>query len=249
MVETQQDKDEMAVLRRVRSAEFFLLYDTICIGPTARTRDEGWFNTFADFANADQVSWFTGRSSNVGLSFANGTFPTRDWAYFIDHVAVELIPPETARSYVEQGCEAQAVPMLFASVADGLAVTLEQNQADTRIQFPLRKAPAGGGPGPTVADALGIGLYGAPPNGAPMVTNMLHLPEPIKVPKNATVKLSGRVDSPLRELLLQYTTTPGYSNFPAEPPGTFARRPNWYKIRITFFARRRLQVRGGYGAA
>lgn len=234
------------VLRDVRVEEFFLYYDSVVIGPNASRTDRGWFDTFADFANADRVEWFSGRSSAVGKSYSNTNFERRDIAYGIDHVAVEFICPPTAREYVEQGAEAHAIPSLFVdSLPSQLALTMEIQGVDTILEAPARRIGAGAGVTQKLADQLGIGAYYPGINGGQSNTDILHFPETVMVPASNQIAIAGKIDAPLRPLLANYDQTPGYDNFPGFPAGEFNRNPRWYVIRVVFLCRRRLQVRGG----
>lgn len=233
------------LLREVRVQEFYLYYDTVVIGQGAREIDNGWFDSFADLANADTIQWLKGRSGNVGRSYSNTGYDRRDLAIAIDHIALEFILPTTAAAYAEQGEEAHAIPSIFAKeLPDSLAIEAKIQGLDQILEVPARRIPAGAANAAELADQLGIGAYYPGTNGQAVVSNMLHLPEPWVVPSANTLLFSGRIDAPLRPFLAQYGSTPGYDNFPNQPPGTFTRKPRWYKMRLVLFARRRAQFRG-----
>lgn len=233
------------LLRDIRVTEFYLYYDSVVIGPGARDIDNGWFNSFADFANADTIQWFKGRAGGVGKSYSNTGYDRRDLAIAIDHIGLEFIAPTTAAQYVEQGEEAHAIPSIFAKeLPDKLAIEAKVQGLDQVLELPGRRIPAGAGTARELADNLGIGAYYPGNNGEALVSNLLHLPEPWVIPSANTLLFSGRVDQPLRPFLANYTATPGYDNFPNQPPGTFTRKPRWYVLRFVLFARRRAQIRG-----
>lgn len=240
------DKGLAEILRDVRVSEFFFYYDTIVIGPGAAGVDTGWFNSFAGLAGADRIQWFAGRNSSVGLSYSNTNYDRRDIAFLIDHMALEAIVPTTARTYVEQGCEAHAVPALFANeLLDSLSLNIGVQGLDQILETPARRIPGGAGVSNSYLDLLNNGAFFPGNNGQPVSNNLFHFPEPREIPANSTFNITGRVDQPLRGLLSAYTTTPGFDNFPLDPPGTFRRVERWYKLRVTLFCRRRAQVRGG----
>lgn len=236
-------------IRDARAVEFFLYYDSVVIGPNADRTDRGWFNSFADLANADRIGFFGGRAPNVGKSYTNTNFERRDLAYGIDHMALEFIVPTTAREYVEQGCEAHVIPSLFTEeLPNQLALKLEIQGLDTLLELPARRMPAGAGSAQKLADQLGIGAFYPGANGEVIVSNMMHFPETLMVPAANQISLEGKVDAPLRALLANYTTTPGNNILPGHPAGTFYTMPRFYVMRVVAFCRRRAQLRGARSA-
>lgn len=244
-----EQQEDLDVLRKVRSVEFFLYYDSIVIGPGARSIEPSWFETFQQFADADRLTFFAGRNGSAGLGYYNTRFDRRDQAYYIDHMGIEFIAPGAPRVYCEQGAEAHSIPFLFGQVLpDHLGLEMTQQAADTVLQIPARRAPAGAGAVRQFADGLGLGAYYPGGNGEALSNNLLHFPEPRKVPASTTVEIVGRIDTPLRAALQAFAASPGFANYPSFPDGTFVRMANWYTIRIVLICRRRLQVRAGYTA-
>lgn len=232
-----------ARMRKVRSAEEWQRYDSIVIGPGAASRDNGWFDSWAGFADASELQWFSGRSSNVGLSYTNQTTERTDWAQDLHFTSVEFIAPTGLAQYEEQSLDADFTPLFFTQTLPqmlGLRVTLADSDE-------IAKAPASHFPGrygvsyPVISGAAAPSTF-AGNNGEPVIQNGWRWPVPIMLAAKAKITVTARIDQPASDLLRQLPD-PGHKLVP-RPDGSIIRVPNWYIIRITHAGPRYLQLRG-----
>jgi hypothetical protein len=237
-------------IRQLRDRAPFEIYDSILVYPGANNDDRGWFNSFAELADADRLSWFTGRSSRVGKHWTNIPFERRDYAFQIYRIGCEFIAPAPGRTYAAEVSDSLVMPQKWIrELPDYLALNFEIAGADQVYLAPASHFPGGSGQTGALADGTAVGLYQPGTQGDPHLSNRKALPEPIEVPAAGQFSISGRIGQILREFLSNYDACPGYSDFPgcgegAEP----VRQPNVYAIRITLEGARWLQLRGARSA-
>ena len=101
-------------IRDLRVANMWERYDSVVIGPTAASKSKGWFDTWKDFAAADQIQWFSGRDTNAGPAFVNQLTERTDWAQDLYYTKIEYIAPPGMADLETDNNDAQIVPTLFA---------------------------------------------------------------------------------------------------------------------------------------
>lgn len=238
---------EAEQFRRARVAEQWERYDTICIGPGARDRDDGWFNTWADFAAADQLEWFAGRSTNVGRSYTNQTSERTDFAQDFYQTNIEWIAPIGLGQFQQNQNDAQIIPLLFLhDLPNQMAFSMIMADADEIAVAPGSHFPAAFG----VTDSFMAGLASpatlAGNQGDTHVSNSWKWPEPIMLAAKSRQVMRARIDQPVRNLL---ASIPGPDNLLVPAGEANVPYPNWYKIRITHRGPRYLQLRGARSSA
>jgi len=238
---------EVEQLRQTRAAEQWERTDTICIGPGANAIDNGWFNTWAAFSAADELVWFSGRSSNVGRSYCNQLVERTDWAQDIYQTLVELIPPVGIQDIESDANDALISPLLFMQeLANQLNLVVRLAESDDIASAPASHYPAGFGTAFPAISAAAAPVVVPGANGQPQIRNGWKWPEPIKLAAKSKLTVIGRVDNPLRGLLAAMPG-PGVKHVPVTG-GEFD-YSNFYRIRITMRGPRYLQLRGARSSA
>lgn len=245
----QPIRGEMAEFaRRTRVREQYERYDTIVIGPGARDISKGWFNTWAEFANASRIVWFAGRDPNIGLSYTNVAQERTDWAQDFYQLAIEFIAPVGFADFEGEPLDAQFFPLIFTTqVPQDMAFSMKLAQSDTILEIPGTHAPGGTGPGGMVLDQSAAATTYAGHNGQSLLRNTWQWPEPVLIPAKGTIQVTAELSNPLKEFLSLYTACPGFKNIPMCPPdpdGATNPLANWFKIRVTHRGPRYLQIRG-----
>jgi hypothetical protein len=239
--------------RATRAREQWERYDTICIGPGAREASKGWFNSWAEFANASQIVWFSGRDPNVGLAYTNQTTERTDFAQDLYQLMIEFIAPFGMADLAANPLDAQFFPMYFTKEGPNeIAFLMQLAQSDNVLQIPGAHAPAGTGTTGLVLDQSASPTVYAGNNGDANVSNTWKWPEPVMMPAQGSLQLTAQISNPMKQFLQQYATLPGNLNVPMEPPGPQGETntlPLWYKIRITHRGPRYLQLRQARSAA
>lgn len=240
--------DAAAKIRAMRSAEMWDRYDSIVVGPTAALRSRGWFNSWIDFANADQLEWFSGRDTAAGPAYTNQNTERTDWAQDLYQTRIEFIAPPGLSDLETDVNDALTTPVLFTQQFPNLInIRVVLADSDEIMRAPASHYPAGLGPAyPFIAGAASPVALGAS-NGEPHVSNSFKWPDPVMLAAKAKLTVRGSIDAPLRALL-QQMPGPGFKNVPIGG-GNFAQVPNWYVIRISNWGPRYLQIRGARSSA
>ena len=101
-------------VRGLRSKEQWLRYDSVVIGPGAREVDPTWFNTWAQFADAESIRFNAGnRSGNVGLGYTNQTSEREDFAQDIYQTGIEFFSPPGILELEQDNTDALLMPLVF----------------------------------------------------------------------------------------------------------------------------------------
>lgn len=251
-------------IRKTRVAEQWERYDSIVIGPGAKALDDGWFDTWADFANADSLVWFTKRSSNVGRSYTNQGTERTDWAQDFYQTGIEFIAPPGLGERESEVLDQVIMPIFFTrELPNRMVFRITIADADTIAEFPGIHGPSGYGTTGVEASQAPAPLMVPGQTGEPHVSNTWKWPEPVMLPAQGRIAVQARIDQPIRALMQQLgdvegENCPGFKMLPpcgAAAAGTggaplpFISYPNWYTIRVFHRGPRYLQLRGGRSAA
>lgn len=242
------EKTAAARIRQIRSAEMWDRYDSIVIGPGASDKSRGWFDTWEDFANADQLEWFSGRDTAAGPAYTNQNTERTDWAQDLYQTRIEFIAPPGLGDLETDVNDGQTLPILFTQqFPNQISIKVVLADSDEIARAPASHFPAGiGGAYPSVYGAAAPGAIGAP-NGDPHISNAWKWPDPIMLAAKAKLTVRGSIDAPLRGLLAAMAG-PGYKDMP-DGKGGIKQMPNWYTIRISHWGPRYLQIRGARSSA
>ncbi len=236
-------------IRRTRVAEQWERYDSIVIGQGANLLDNGWFNDWAAFANADELQWFSRRSSAVGQSFTNQNTERTDWAQDIYQTSIEFIAPPGIGGRESDILDEQIFPILFTEMLPTLMpFRIRLAESDDISLAPGNHYPAGFGVSGGMLDASGAPSILPGSNGEPHVSNSWKWPEPVMLPAQGKITVIARVDNPIRGFLRNFTGSPGAKSIPG-PGNVDFNLENFYQIKITHRGPRYLQLRGGRSAS
>lgn len=241
--------DEQAKnIRRLRVAEMWERYDSVVIGPGASDKSKGWFNTWADFAGADVLQWFSGRDTNAGPAFVNQTTERTDWAQDFYYTRIEFISPPGMADIETEPNDAQITPTLFAQqFPTQMSIKIVMSDADEIAKAPANHFPAGHGVTNPIISAAAAPSVIAGGQGDPHISNGWRWPDPVMLAAKAKVTVIGGIDAPLRAMLSNLPG-PGYKNIPIGD-GEVHAMPNWYVIKVTHGGPRYLQLRGARSSA
>lgn len=255
--------DVAKIIRETRVAEQWVRYDSVVIGPGANQLDDGWFDSWADFANADSIVWFTKRSSNVGRAYTNQGTERTDWAQDFYQTGIEFFAPAGFGEREREVLDAVIMPSLFVrELPNRMPFEITIADSDQVALFPGAHGPSGFGTTGVEASQAPAPLFVPGQQGDAHVSNTWKWPEPIMLPAQGRIRVSARVDQPIRGLLAQLDGCPGHKQLPpcgiqpagtsgpaGNTPPTFLEYPNWYVIRVFFRGPRYLQIRGARSAA
>lgn len=244
--------DLAAIIRAVRNKEMYNRYDSVVIGPTAKEFDDGWFNSFAEFARASKVVFFKGRNSAVGDAWANQTTERLDYAQDLYTFSIEMNAPVGLGDFDEQALDSVFWPQYWTTTAaQQMSCVVKLADTDPIYTGPLTHVPAGvGAAGLTATDTAGP-IVQPGTNGIGYMKNVWVWPEPVMIPAKGQLTVEVQLANPLKEFLLLYAASPGNKLVPQEPPGPQGETnplPNWFSMRATFRGPRYLQLRGARSA-
>lgn len=241
-------KDSAAQIRQMRAAEMWDRYDSVVCGENSALRSRGWFNSWQDFANADQLEWFSGRDTAAGSAYVNQNTERTDWAQDLYFTRIEFVTPPGLGDLETDPNDAVTTPTLFTQqFPNQIAIRVILAESDEIMRAPAAHYPAGlGAAYPLIAGAASPTALGAP-NGEPNINNSFKWPDPIMLAAKAKLTVRGQIDAPLRALL-QGIGGPGSKQIP-DGAGGFVETPNWYTIRISHWGPRYLQIRGARSSA
>jgi hypothetical protein len=235
--------DAAASIRAMRAAEMWTRYDTVMIGKGASLRSRGWFESWQDFANADQLEWFSGRDTAAGSAWVNQLTERTDWAQDLYQTRIEFVTPPGLGDLETDSNDALITPALFTQMFPSLiAIRVVLADSDEIMRAPATFYPAGLGPAYGALGAPAAQTTFGATNGEPHISNSFVWPSPIMLAAKAKLTVRGSIDAPLRAMLASLPG-PGAKRIPIGN-GQYYEMPNWYGIRISFWGPRYLQMRG-----
>lgn len=242
-------------VRALRSKEQWLRYDSVVIGPGARATDPSWFDTWAQFADADSILFNGGkRSANVGLAYTNQTSEAEDFAQDVYQSGVEWIAPVGILDLETDPLDALLMPLVFTQeLPNRTSFRVTMADTDTVSVLPGIHLPAGVGTTSSATDDSSSDVTVPGHTGTADVRNTWNWPEPIKIPAKGQFSVRMRIDQPWKRCLLSLINSPGNKNIPITPLPAGASQlpvveevlcPNWYIIRLWHRGPRYVQLRG-----
>lgn len=236
-------------VRNLRSKEQWLRYDSVVIGPGARDADPGWFNTFAEFANADRILFNTGsRSRAVGLEYSNQQSEREDFAQDIYQTGIEFHAPPGILDTESQALDATVMPLLWVTeLPNRSSFRITMADTDTIAIIPGIHAPAAVGTSQVATDDSSSNVTIGGQTGTADLRNSWTWPEPVKIPAKGQFAVELRLGEPIRQTLQGLTNTPGTKTLIESLPNLQVNQveyPNWYFIRVWHRGPRYVQLRG-----
>ncbi len=239
--------EEAAQVRKLRAEEQWERYDSVIVGQGAEAQSRGWYNTWATFAAAQQLRWFSGRDPGVGSAFTNQFDSRSDWAQDFHQVCVEFITPAGLADYSSDGNDPVLTQILFGQwLSQYLRLRVVLSDSDDIAAAPASHFPAGFGQSYPLVSAAAAPVVYAGNNGEPVVANSWKFPDPVMLAAKSTIRIEGEISEPLRGAF-GAMAGPGVLNIPGAA-GIF-QLPLFYMIRITLRGPRYLQLRGARSSA
>lgn len=244
-------------IRNSRVAEQWTRYDSIVVGPGARDLDNSFFNDFREFVEADVLTWFSSRGTNVGQSLVNQNTEREDWAQDIYQTGIEFLAPTAFGDDVQSAGEAGPLQTMFVKeLPKYMPFDIQIGNTDTIALFPGNHAPPGFGVTNQFANSSPAVVFDAGSQGDAHVSNSWKWPEKIMLPAQAKLTVRAQVNSPLREFLRGLPFgVPGIQSIPftgfdenGNPISIDVPFKNWFVIRIFMRGPRYLQLRGARSA-
>ena len=241
-------------VRALRAEEQWERYDTICVGRGASRIAPSWFETFADFVNADSLVWGDGtRTRTVGTSYCNQSGDAEDWAQRVYQSGIDFEAPSGFLGFEDVGIEAGLMQQVWIrDLPEMMAVTVTVQDLDAMLLVPAGHMPSAAGVSGQSMNGAGFLVGDAGQRGTGDMRNTWTWPRPLDIPAKSKLAVSARIDSPIKEFLRGLDTIPTAKNvvIPAAPPlvtKTVEYR-NWYRIRVWHRGPRFVQLRGARSA-
>lgn len=209
----------------------YLKYDSIVIGPNAKSMDSGFFNDWVTFARSSTLRWFTDRSSSVPNWASSSNTDRTDWAFEAHQAGIEFWAPKVVRNQNTEVTDIWMPETFTVDLPTMMSFDFKLADTDVVLKLPGVHAPAGVGssglfydnsPSPTVIPAI---------NGVPMIANSWKFPDPLKISMRTTITVESRVEEPLTGLLTN-AAGPGFKVYPVNMAGASYDLPNFYVIRV-----------------
>lgn len=242
------NQETVALIRGVRDAHAFTLYDTMMVGQGASTLDPGWYDDFGEMASQDRLLFFQGRKAN-SLAWTNQPGERRDWQFQAQTVSLEMFCtyPNNGE-FVSQPLDASFFPAMWSQLAQSLSMQITMGDAaDIVWQSPLSFVPTSSAPTGTnyasaPAPAVVQGNSGVPIK----QNNILKFPGGgLDIPAKSKIEVALSIASQMRTLLTNAALpAPGFVEI-AGAGGVTVRAPLLYGLRILMHGIRRVQLRGG----
>lgn len=242
------------------------LIDTVLIGPSVASMQfrDGWYTSFANFGAALEIPFFNVRNRNHGLPYNNQD--TRDQTAYgmkVYNLGVCFFGPQVATQFLEapNAPGGYAVEEIHSAVWEAdlpehASVILRVNQ-DDRLKAQCAMVPCGYGP---VGGGMGHGdptqdvsylpsyipstMKGCTTGGIADLGNKWPFPEPLDVPRRATLSAVIKLSDYARALLAQMTGPHGL--WAQDVRGQGVVLPSLFGVQISMTVKRYVQQRGEY---
>lgn len=235
-------------IRETRVREPWEFYDTIIVGLGANAVDPGWFNTFAAFANAQQLQWFRSRAPSVPQAYCNRPFDRADYHFDIERIHAEFLTPSSF-GIVSYPPDQLVMPSKWArQLPNELAVSFKISDTDEILSVVAAHLPAGAGPFGGHIDNMPNPQTEPATNGQSVWGNGWCFEEPIMIPRGATFVARGFLAPQMQTYLALLPNGPGSDILPGDNAAQLVFVPRWYGIRLRLVGARYVQLRGGRSA-
>jgi len=235
-----------AQLRDLRASEPWLIYDSICIGPGAGDVDNGWFNSWTEFAAAgDKLKWFFGARKLAPKWATNVSGEREDFSLYLYQGMFEIVVPPGVSGLDRSGVDQTVVPLLVPYLLSTfLSMQMKLGGVDVTLVLPASHLPASTGivGGRTDGAAGPTSVPGSV--GVPAAQNTWKFAEPQSIPRQGRWSMEGFLDEPARGFL-RNLEGPSAKQVPAVVAGgDTAVFPNWTVLRVSMRGYRNVQLRG-----
>jgi hypothetical protein len=238
-------------VRDLRSREQWIRYDSCVVGPGAREVDPSWFDTWAQFADADRIIFGNGkRNSNVGSAYTNQGSEREDYAQDIYQSGIEWVAPVGIHDYEQDSSDAMLMPLVFTrELPNRVSIKAVIADTDTNVIAPAIHWPASVGTTGQATDDSANNATMPGQTGNVDLRSAWSWPEPVRIPAKGLFSVEMRIDQPWKRALLSLVNSPKNKVINVPPPlggNGFAivEVPNWYVIRVWHRGPRFVQLRG-----
>lgn len=255
-------------------AESYPLYDTVIICKELYGKEKslnGWYTTFRDFASDEKHTFFKSRTAgNSHLAYCNlDSADNIDFVFKAFSIGVRFfapVMPDTISSLVVSPVEMhENLPawwMFDLAKHVGLDFRVQQDVIveNTCLATPPGYGPRGGGGCQSETDAVGVfpnqtqWKVTVGSNGEPCIDNRFPFPNPISIPRNASIEANLYLSGYARYMMQNLEGPNDWVLLTAEqatqgPAATdFLVTPTRYGIQVSLYGYREVQQRGQYHA-
>lgn len=236
-------------IRKLRSEEAWLRYDSIVIGKGASEITPTWFENWETFANASKLIWFTaGRTEAVGEAYCNLAGQQEDYAQRVFQSGIEFIAPPGYQGFEENVADTGFIQSLFLNMLpNNMSFGIKLQNVDNILRLPGIHMPAGTGISGAVQNGAGA-LFSMPGHtGDANLRNTWGWASPIGIPSQSKIQYSAEIDDPMKSFLRDLPDNlPGVANLPVIVNNELEliEFKNWYTIRVWNRGPRYVQLRG-----
>jgi len=239
------------LVRKLRAREQWLRYDSLVVGRNSTKATSSWYETMADFANADSLAWGDGvRKKGVGRAYTNSGGETEDWAQLVYQSGVEFIAPIGMLPFEEEIVDAAILPQIWTTeLPQRMSFAVSLQDVDNVLLVPGAHLPGGTGATGVVAEGAGALNTYAGSNGPSNLRATWTWPTPLPIAAKSKLVVSATIDKPLRGVLQGMEASPDSKQLVVPSPNgetTTVEYPNWFVIRVWHRGPRSVQLRGAY---
>lgn len=237
------------VVRGMRNKEAWARYDAIAIGPGARAEDPGWFDSWDQLANANQIILFNSARDNVNPAWNNLTGPQEDFAQLLYGMWAEFLAPTSDLRELTNPFDLSFARWWTTEVPRSTYLEVEVTGVDTVLKIPANYAPSGHGTTELRVDGAGAPTLNPGNNGSPQVGQCWMWTMPLGIPATKKVQVKLEIDARIFRPLVGITNAPAFTQFAVQDPNNPLNTilipiANRFVIRIGFIGPRFVQLRG-----
>lgn len=241
-------------VRDLRNEEQWLRYDTTIVGfQSTRVTQNGWKETFAEWASQDLITWNDGsRTKAVGKAYCNQSGNTEDFSQMVFQSGVEFFAPSGYGANVVNSADALVMPAYWIQeLPRAMSFSFKMQDTDEWLLVPGSHLPGGTGATGTSATDYGAPMIYGGQTGNVGMGSVWEWPEPLEIASKKKLVVEATIDKPAKDFLQQLDAMPGVATFPVPDglnPG-FTKQATmklWFGIRVWHRGPRAVQLRGAY---
>jgi hypothetical protein len=236
------------IVRKTRNKEQWARYDALVIGPGAKDEDPKWFNSWADFAAAEDLTFFTTEKGG-NKAWSNASGEREDWAQLIYGMWAEFIAPVSDLRELTNPFDQTFAKWWTTEVPRSTYLTVEVNDTDNVLKIPAIYAPSGHGTTELRVDGAAAPTMNPGQTGTPQFREAWQWPIPLGIPAVKKIRVTLQPDKRIFSRLTGFTNAPGFTVMTTIDPNNpmnqiVANFPNRFAIRVGFIGPRFVQLRG-----
>ena len=237
------------IARGVRNKEQWARYDSILIGPGARSEDAGWFDNWAQLTEAENLTLFAKDRTGANKAFCN-TGEREDFAQTIYGLWGEWFAPATERSALTNTMDQWFARWWCGEIPRGTFLSVSLSGQDDILRIPATYAPAGHGVTEQRVDGAATPTLNPGTNGGALWKENWLWPIPLGIPALKKIQIQLKMEKRIFNVLRGITNAPGHTQYNVPDPAgagfTTLTFPNRFGVRFGFLGPRYAQLRGAY---